>query len=395
MNGELGYFFGNVTCIPDYVDQGVSGNYGNCFDPAVGGTNSLWKSCVHVWLDDSKNKTDWRCMCHFTMHSRGNNCLWDWGAGSWWSNGFWFATCALVFFVDACKGVRLCYQMLQLKGFKLNAAITSCIFVTIALFSEAFRHSLYGPRNFPADHPLGLNGKQFDIGLYALPVTVMAMCQAILGLSITGIGIAEKTGNVTGAKRKLKILRAFIWGFMAFMLTLSMYMAVNNMSSQMSSVGIGIFFILIPSMAVASSKLRKLLANGAPPKPGQFNISDCLKKTVRNLFLVGPLFVGGLLLFMICDGNIRKKGPKMRTDWTLCGLMMFGYGLWIIMHTIKNFFVESNAAAFEKFQKSKQSVTTMYGKSSTSSQSSSTSTVQENDESQVQVPASKVVPENA
>jgi len=75
--------------------------------------------------------------------------------------------------------------------------------------------------------------------------------------------------------------------------------------------------------------------------------------------------------------------------------MMFGYGLWIIMHTIKNFFVESNAAAFEKFQKSKQSVTTMYGKSSTSSQSSSTSTVQENDESQVQVPASKVVPENA
>ena len=169
VNGELGYFFGNVTCIPDYVDQGVSGNYGNCFDPAVGGTNSLWKSCVHVWLDDSKNKTDWRCMCHFTMHSRGNNCLWDWGAGSWWSNGFWFATCALVFFVDACKGVRLCYQMLQLKGFKLNAAITSCIFVTIALFSEAFRHSLYGPRNFPADHPLGLNGKQFDIGLYAKP----------------------------------------------------------------------------------------------------------------------------------------------------------------------------------------------------------------------------------
>ena len=389
MNGEFGYYYGNVTCTPDYDDMGVSGNYGNCHDPEIGGKNSRWKSCVHVWINKTSGVTDWRCMCHITMHARGNNCEWDWGLGAWLPNGLSFMSCALVFFIDGCFGVRLVYQMLKLKGFKMNAAITSCMFVTLALFSEAFRHSLYGPRNMPANSAFAIDGVQFDIGLFSLPVTIMCMCQGLLGLSITWIGIAEKSGNVKGAKKKLAFIKTSVWVFMAVIMTISLYMAAANMSSQMSSLGIALFFVLTPTLVVASSKLRKLLSNGAPPKEGQFDISKCLKQTSIKMIAVGPVFIGGLLIFMICDGNIRKKGPKERTNVTLVGLMMLGYGLWFMMHTIKNFFAESNAAALAKFERTQKSITTMYGKGSSATSTSSTSSTSES------VSASKVVPEDA
>jgi len=146
-----GYVFGNITCEPDTYTAGVMGDYGNCHDPAIGEINPTWKSCVHVFLDEHQNTTDWRCACHFSMHPRGTDCTWDWGGGYFINNGLWFMVVAAIFITDGILGYRLTIQMLQLKGWKMNAAITSNIFVTLGMLCEGFRHTLYCFRNMPGE----------------------------------------------------------------------------------------------------------------------------------------------------------------------------------------------------------------------------------------------------
>jgi len=386
VQGDKGYYYGNVTCIPDKRDGGVMGDYGNCHDAEIGGKNSLWKSCVHVFLPTGENgtvmpgqnETDWRCTCHFTMNPKGMDCdVEDYQGASFMNAGIWFLSVALVYMVDSVLAVRLCISMLRLKGWKLNAAITSNILVTGGLISEFFRHTLYVARNEPVGSPIAMNAVQFDIGLFLLPITIICFCQALLGLSITWIGIAEKTGNIKGAKRKLVILRTSLYVYMVSITLICLFFAANNDSVLMSYVGLLSWFLIIPALYFASKRLRKLLANGAPPKPGQFDMADCLKKTTRRLMVVTPLFFSSLVWFLGVNTAINQVGVTARDDSPIFSLCGVGLSLWYGMHAIKNFFNESNAAAIAKFNTNRKVVSTMYGKDSsgaTSSEASSSST---------------------
>lgn len=95
--------------------------------------------------------------------------------------------------------------------------------------------------------------------------------------------------------------------------------------------------------------------------------SVCLKKTAFRLCAIGPFFLFSLLLFNSLNGAITQKGAKERSDMVMVALMTMGITIWGMMHVMKNFFVESNKAAFEKFKKKKETVTTMYAKSSAAS----------------------------
>ena len=372
VQGDGDYFFGNNTCVPDYDDAGVMGDYGNCHNPEIGGPNSKWKSCVHVFTDSSKNETDWRCTCHLTMNPRGMNCDYEGEPGeSFRNSGIFFLAISLLFFVDACFALKLCVQMLQLKGWKFNAAITSNCLVTGGLCCEAFRHSLYIFRNEPVGSGWEMDAQAFDVGLFTLPLTIIFTCQGMLGLSLTWIGIAEKSGNVKNAKRKLIILRSFLYVYMIVLTAICFFLAATNNSVAMSFVGLASMITVVPCMGIASSKLRRLLSAGAPPKAGQFDISTCLQTTTRKLLICCPIFLFAILWFVGANTAINQRGIPERNNVPIYSLTLTGFSLWFLLHSIKSFFVESNKGSLAKFRKNKVSVTTMYGNSSAASGTSS------------------------
>lgn len=59
---------------------------------------------------------------------------------------------------------------------------------------------------------------------------------------------------------------------MAFLGFVVILMAMTNNSSMMTFVGLICYLVIVPILYVASKRLRTLLAKGAPPKPGTFDI---------------------------------------------------------------------------------------------------------------------------
>ena len=263
-----------------------------------------------------------------------------------------FAVLAAISLFNALRIFRVVCILLIAKKWKMNAAISTLLFVGLGSLVEFCRHvytaAAQGPAPSSPDYPT-FN----SLNRLFLPLTLIFLNQGFMGLSVTWVQLAASA--MARNKWNDLLMSALKWSvrFLQVVLAGAIFaLAVIDQMDKAAIVGSLLMIVLVPINYLGGKSLRVLLAKGVAPAPGKFDIGKCIQDTNRKLMCsVFPL-IGSLLWLTVCLTQTMNEVDSAN-EITLAPFLLSALFLQFIMWSIYSFFAQSNQGAIEKYMSAK------------------------------------------
>ena len=355
--------------------------YGTCWDKNSttgefqGGPAALWKVCVRVWVLEEKNETfpggipdlkgehkfvDMQCICHPFFNPTGEQCSIFPSASSTFFGQLLYVLVGVFNVYTLLKCLRLTYFLLVSKKWQVNPAITTLLWIDATTINEAARNFMVPVVNSGSTAAAPLSQYQFNIAtLIALPITVVFLNFAFMGVSLTWLEIAESASSGKGksSSSKIRWMRRGAKTLMFLLTAVVIYLCGTGNTAKISAIG----FIFAPIMVVLNylggKKLRQLLVLVPPGSPTsakqeapKFDIGECIKWTNRKIIVDCLFFVIWTIVLTI---SLSREYDVVDVDGRLYSLIAFSVlfvnsSIAFLCHIIYSYFEQSNRTTIGK-----------------------------------------------
>ena len=388
--------------------------YGTCYDKNsttgdyVGGSAGLWKICARVWVLDEKNKTfpggipdlkgehkfvDMQCICHPFFNSDGEQCSILPSAQSAFIGQLLYVFVGIFNVYQSIKSIRLTYVLLVSKKWQLNPAIITLLWLVATTINEAARNLMVPAVNSGSTAFAPLSVYQLNIAtLTCLPITVISLNFAFMGVSLTWLELAESAshGGISKGKSsssKILWMRRGAKSLMILLAAIVLYLCGTNNTAKIPVVGIFFSPIMVFLNYLGGKKLRQLLLPVIPPGPPpsqaprrrsfvilpgsltrspstlmkapkkkSFEIGECIHSTNRKILVDCGFFIIWTIVLPIALGRGYDVVDKDGRLFSLIAfsLLFVNTSIAGLCYTIYSYFEQSNRTTIEKMSTTRE-----------------------------------------